>query len=131
MASGTIYLGLEDVLGLYAEITDCSEQEARNQLRSPSGLAGALSRPATYAHYQGADVAVQAAVLAHGIAEGQHFVEGNKRVALVAMRTFLLVNGYELSATQEERAAWIVRLSEGGTTEELAEKLRGALVPAG
>jgi hypothetical protein len=32
-------------------------------------------------------------VLAHGIAEGQWFIEGNKRAALAALHTFLLVNG--------------------------------------
>jgi hypothetical protein len=36
---------------------------------------------------------MQAAVLAHGIAEGQSFLDGNKRVALIAMLTFLEVNG--------------------------------------
>jgi death-on-curing protein len=55
-------------------------------------LAGAIARPGTYAHYENADLALQA-VLAHGIAEGQHFIDGNKRTALVAMLTFLEING--------------------------------------
>ena len=38
-----------------------------------------MARPATYAHYEKADLALQAAVLAHGLAEGQLFIEGNKR----------------------------------------------------
>lgn len=37
---------------------------------------------------------VQAAVLAHGIAEPQSFVDGNKREALIALVTFLELNGY-------------------------------------
>jgi hypothetical protein len=45
--------------------------EASNQLRSRDGLAGALARPATHAHYEEVDLALQAAVLAHGIAETQ------------------------------------------------------------
>lgn len=39
---------------------------------------------------------MQAAVLAHGIAEGQSFLDGNKRLALVAMLTFLEVNGFSV-----------------------------------
>jgi hypothetical protein len=46
--------------------------------------------------------------LAHGLAEGQLFVDGNKRVALAALHTFLLVNGLQIDASQEERAHWIL-----------------------
>jgi len=37
-------------------------------------------------------------VLAHGIAESQPFLDGNKRLALVAMLTFLKANGYRIDA---------------------------------
>ncbi len=82
----------------------------------------------TYAHYQDADLAMQAAVLAHGIAETQPFVEGNKRTALASMLTFILVNGYELTTSQEELARWIIRLSEGLGPADLAPRIRAALV---
>ncbi len=121
-----LYLEIEDVLALYADLFGRTHQEAANQLRSRSGLESALARPQAYTHYQAANLALQAAVLAHGIAEGQYFIEGNKRLALVVMRTFLLINGYQLSATQEERAAWILRLSEGGTVDELAKRIGAA-----
>jgi prophage maintenance system killer protein len=48
-------------------------------------------RPSSYAFYQSGDLALQASVLAHGIAEGQYFVDGNKRTALAALHT----SGYE------------------------------------
>src|SRR6266508_3191042 len=38
---------------------------ASDQLRDPAGLESALARPAMYAHYQEADLAMQAAILAH------------------------------------------------------------------
>lgn len=84
-----------------------------------------------YAHYQAADFAMQAAVLTVGIAETQPFVEGNKRTALAAMLTFVAVNGFELSASQEQLAEWIIRLSQELNAEGLATLLRGALMPAG
>jgi death-on-curing protein len=123
-----LYLGLDDVLGMYADIFGLTDQEARDRLRNEVGLSGALSRPQNYAHYQSADVALQAAVLAHGIAEGQHFLEGNKRTALVALRTFLSINGYNVDVSQEERANWIISLSQGTTVDQLAERIRNALM---
>ena len=77
-----------------------------------------------------ADVALQAAVLAHGIAELQPFVEGNKRTAELAFVTFLEENGYLLTASQPERAGWIEELSQGIPPERLVEHIRAAIVPA-
>ena len=124
-----VYLTLEDALELYAAIIDGTTTQARGQLRSRAGLEGALERPASHAHYENADLALQAAVLAHGIAEGQSFVDGNKRLALVAMLTFLEVNGYRVPISDRELAAWIIDLSDGTTPEELADRVRAAMVP--
>jgi hypothetical protein len=66
-----IYLTLEDVLELHALIVDATAVEAADQLRNKAGLESALARPETYAHYQEADIALQATVLAHGIAEAR------------------------------------------------------------
>ena len=122
-----IYLELPDVLSLYADIFDLDDRGAKDQLRNDEGLRSSLNRPRTFAHSGNADIALQAAALAHGIAEGQHFLEGNKRVALVAMRTFLAVNGYGVDAPQEERADWILSLSAGLSVEGLADRIRRAL----
>ena len=127
---GLLNLDLEDVLVLYASIFDCTEQEAADQLRYAEGLEMALARPSNYARYERADVALQAAVLAHGIAELQPFVEGNKRTAELAFVAFLEENGYLLTASQPERDSWIEELSEGIPPERLAEYIRAAIVPA-
>jgi death-on-curing protein len=122
-----LYLTAEDVLALYAEIFSCTEGEAADQLRDVGGLS-ALSRPAMHARYEGADLAIQAAVLARGIAEGQYFVDGNKRTALAACLTFLRVNGYDVKATQRERATWILQLHRGRWVEHrLALRIRNSL----
>ena len=75
-----------------------------------------------------ADLAQQAAALALGIAEVQPFVDGNKRVTLVTMRAFLLVNGYQVRASQTERAEWIHDLHAGLSIEDLAERMRSAII---
>jgi death-on-curing protein len=105
--------------------------EARDQLRNPEGLDGALARPSNDAYYQSADFAQQAAELAVGIAEPQPFVEGNKRTALAAMLTFIAINGFELTASHEQLAEWIIRLSGDLDADGLAALMRDRLVPAG
>jgi hypothetical protein len=58
-----VYLTLADILELHGLIIGATAVEAVDQLRNRAGLAGALARPETYAHYQDADLALQAAVL--------------------------------------------------------------------
>jgi death-on-curing protein len=122
-----VYLALPDLLDLYALIIGASASEAADQLRNRDGLQGALARAETYAHYEAADLALQAAVLAHGIAEGQPFIDGNKRMALVAMLTFLAINGLRVEASDPELANWIISFSSGATPEDVAGHLRPAL----
>jgi len=119
-----VYLTIEDVLSLHGLIIGASSTEAADQLRNRDGLEGALARPAAHAHYEDADLARQAATLAHGIAEGQQFIDGNKRTALVAMLTFLEVNGLRVEASDRELAEWIRAFSDGATPEQVAALIR-------
>ena len=86
-------------------------------------------RPRSYADYEDADIALQAAVLAHGIAESQAFIDANKRLALVAMLTFLELNGYLIEASEPDLADWILRFSSGTTPQQLAPSVRDAIRP--
>jgi len=122
-----IYLTLEDVLELHALIIDATAVEAADQLRNKAGLESALARPETYAHYQEADIALQATVLAHGIAEGQQFIDGNKRTALIAMLTFLEINDWHIEVSDRELADWILSLSAGATPEAVAKLVASAM----
>ena len=122
-----VYLTLTDVLGLHGLIIGATVAEAADQLRNRDGLESALARPETYAHYEAADLALQAAVLAHGIAEGQQFIDANKRTALVAMLSFLEVNGLRVEAADPELADWILSFSAGATPVDVAALLRAAL----
>jgi death on curing protein len=122
-----VYLTLGDVLELHALIIGSTAVEAGDQLRNSDGLQSAIARPETYAHYQDADLALQAAALAHGIAEGQQFIDGNKRTALIAMLTFLEINGLHVAASDRELANWIISFSGGSTPEIVATRLRAVL----
>ncbi len=66
-----------------------------------------------------------AAAYAYGIARDHPFVDGNKRTALVAARTFLLLNGVNLEASQDEKYLTFLQLAQGTVTEEqLADWIR-------
>jgi hypothetical protein len=82
------YLTAEHTLEVYAAIFRCSLQEANDQLRDRNALESAVVRPRSYAYYQGADLALQAAVLAHGIAETQPFVEATNHAAVACERPY-------------------------------------------
>lgn len=124
-----VYLEFADALELYAAIVGGTTGQAADQLRDRAGLKSALGRPRNYALYEDADLALQAAALAHGIAESQTFIDGNKRLALIAMLTFLEINGFEVEASDPELAAWIIGLSTGTTPAELADVLRARARP--
>jgi hypothetical protein len=57
------------------------------------------------------------------MAETQPFIDGNKRTALISMLTFLELNGFSLSATDQELAGWMIAFSSGSTPEQIAERL--------
>ena len=124
-----LYLEFADALELYAAIIGGTPAQAADQLRDQGALEGALARPRSYADYEDADIALQAAVLAHGIAESQAFIDANKRLALVAMLTFLELNSYRVEASDPDLADWILSFSSGTTPQQLAPSVRDAMRP--
>ncbi|MFI5266939.1 MAG: type II toxin-antitoxin system death-on-curing family toxin [Chloroflexota bacterium] len=127
-SDGIVYLEADDIIALYAELFGCSFDTAAAQLLDRGGLEGGLARPRWYGG-MGEDLALQAAALTHAIAEGQRFIEGNKRTALVALGSFLRLNGYRLAPREQELATWILDLSRGLTIQDLAGSIRQAMEP--
>jgi death on curing protein len=107
-----------------------AEHGGSSGLRDEGLLQSALARPQHLAAYGDPppDLAALAAAYAFGIARNHPFIDGNKRVALVAARTFLLINGANLEASQEEKYLTFLRLAEGSLSEEeLAHWIRRRL----
>ncbi len=124
-----VYLEVRDVLAIHADIFGIDVRQAADHLRNTEGLHSVLARPRQYAHYEEADLALQAAVVSHGIAEGQLFVDGNKRTAAICLVSFLADNDLDISCTDEQLADWILALSEGASPYDLAERVRAVLIP--
>jgi death on curing protein len=100
-------------------------------LRDENALESALARPRhRWLYEHGTDLAAVAAAYGFGLARNHPYVDGNKRVALVAMLTFLAVNGRAIEATDEDVLTTLLALAAGRLTESaLADWLRSRLVP--
>jgi death-on-curing protein len=104
-----------------------AEHGGSEGLRDEGLLLSALARPQNLLAYgePAPDLASLAAAYAYGIARNHPFVDGNKRTALVAARTFLILNGVNLEATQDDKVLTFLSLAEGAVSEEeLADWIR-------
>ena len=84
-------------------------------LRDEGMLESALDRPKNRWSYEQAELA---AAYAFGIARNHPFVDGNKRTSLLALYTFLGVNGVDFIVPEAEAAAMILSLAAGEVSEE-------------
>ncbi|OYW63389.1 MAG: death-on-curing protein [Bosea sp. 12-68-7] len=87
-------------------------------LRDAGLLESALMRPVNRFAYGETDLAALAAAYAFGIARNHPFIDGNKRVAFLAMMTFLRLNGIRFAPSEAMAAAAILALAAGEVEEE-------------
>ncbi len=87
-------------------------------VRDPGLLESAMARPQNLSAYGDPDAADLAAAYAYGIARNHPVVDGNKRTAAVVSETFLLLNGYRLTATDAELVVAFLALAAGELSEE-------------
>lgn len=103
-----------------------AEHGGSDGVRDEGLLLSALARPQNvFAYSENVDHAALAAAYAFGIAKNHPFIDGNKRTALVVMRTFLALNDIGFAASPEEKFTTILRLAAGTLDEdELAAWIR-------
>ena len=118
------WLRLDTVLAIHK--LQIAEHGGSDGVRDLGLLESALARPVNIAAYESeADIARLAGAYGFGIAKNHPFVDGNKRTALVATRTFLAMHGLELQATPQEKYLTFIALAEGTLSEDaLAAWLR-------
>jgi death-on-curing protein len=87
-------------------------------LRDASLLDSALDRPRNKWAYEQADLASLAAAYGFRIARNHPFVGGNKRTSLLAIYTFLGLNGVDFVVPETDAAAIILSLAAGEVSEE-------------
>jgi death on curing protein len=106
------------------------EHGGASGLRDAGALDSALARARNLWVYSKPDLHDLAAAYAHGLARDHPFVDGNKRVAFIAARLFLLRNGVTIKAPKAESVMTFVRLAADEISEpELAAWLRKNVAP--
>jgi death on curing protein len=87
-------------------------------LRDEGALRSALERPVNKWHYESAELPELAAANAFGLAKNHAFVDGNKRIAFIAMVAFLRKNGVACKPDQAQSTAIIMSVAAGEVSEE-------------
>jgi len=118
------YLDLEDVLDIAREVVGHGVVVGDYGL-----LVSALARPRASVSGQDAysDVHLKAAALMQSLARNHALVDGNKRLAWTACRTFLAINAHWISASEDERFDFVIAVATGAMSDlhEIAAQLRG------
>lgn len=109
------WLDATDVTAYHAE--QIAEHGGSAGLREHGMLESALARPRNLVAYGDPDAFDLAAAYAFGIARNHPFVDGNKRVALVAGIAFLELNGWRFVASEVDAAVAFLDLAAGRITE--------------
>ena len=84
-------------------------------IRDNNALESALARP--FQTFDNADLYLnpiqKAASLIESILINHPFIDGNKRTGYVLLRMFLIQNGIDILATQEEKYEFVIKIASG------------------
>ena len=119
----TDYLDLDDLLDIARMAT------GEDVVIGDYGLLeSALARPRASVFGEDAypDLHLKAAALLHSLARNHALVDGNMRLAWTACRTFLAINGHWISAIEDDRFEFVIRVAAGvlPDADKIAEQLR-------
>ena len=104
-----------------------TEHGGAAEIRDRAALESALARPRQIYSYSNTkpDIPKLAASYAWGISKNHPFVDGNKRMALIAMGVFLGLNDYFLDAREHDAFEMMMALADGVISEpDLAQWVR-------
>jgi death on curing protein len=117
------YLDLDDLLDIAREAVGNDAAIGDYGL-----LESALARPRASVFGQDAyaDLHLKAAALLHSLTRNHALVDGNKRLAWTACRTFLAINGEWISAPEDDRFEFVIRVATGALADldEIGRHLR-------
>ncbi len=100
-------------------------------LRDAGLLESAIARPQNLCAYSDPkpDHSALAASYAFGIIKNHPFLDGNKRTGYAVCRTFLIRNGHDIHATQEQKYQAFLAVASGELDETgLVDWIRSVLI---
>ena len=112
------WLWLDPDILLAAHDEQLAEHGGPTGIRDADLFKSALARPKNLAAYGKPDAAALAASYTFGLAKNHPFIDGNKRIALIALEYFLELNGYALAADDAHCVLAILALAAGDFGEK-------------
>lgn len=110
------WISLQIVIAIHDE--QLAVHGGSSGLRDAALLESALDRPKNKWAYEGSELPELAAAYGFGVARHLPFVDGNKRTSLLAIYTFLGMNGVDFIVPEADAAAMILSLAAGEVSEE-------------
>ena len=125
MNTTNIQLTQQDIYELHTQLENAFVLSPG--VRDENLLASAVNTP--FQTFMGNDlypsIYDKAAQLCYGIANNHPFTDGNKRTALHSMYVYLIINGFDITATQQDVENMIIDVAAGNMTNaELTQWLR-------
>ncbi len=117
MAANQEWVWIDPAVVLAVHEEQLAEHGGAAGVRDVGLLESALARPRNLAHYGEPDVCELAAAYAFGLARNHPFIDGNKRSAFVATELFLMLNGWQLTATDADCVLVMLSLAAGDIDE--------------
>ncbi len=112
------WLTQRDIIAIHSEIL--AESGGQAGILSQSTLDSTLAKAQNLYHYSDGQASLYqlAAAYGYGFIKNHCFIDGNKRIALIAVYTFLAINGIELIASEVEAARYFWQLAASQQNQE-------------
>ena len=125
MSTPNIQFTIQDIYELHKQLENAFILSSG--VRDENLLASAVNTP--FQTFMGNDLYPslydKAAQLCYGIANNHPFTDGNKRTALHSMYVYLIINGFDITATQQDVENMIIDIAAGNMTNtELVQWLQ-------
>ena len=125
MSTPNIQFTVQDIYELHIQLEDTFILSSG--VRDENLLASAVNTP--FQTFMGNDlypsIYDKAAQLCYGIVKNHPFTDGNKRTALHSMYVYLIINGFDITASQQEVENLIINVAAGNIINvELVQWLR-------
>ncbi|HEY3137670.1 MAG TPA: type II toxin-antitoxin system death-on-curing family toxin, partial [Blastocatellia bacterium] len=112
------YLALDEILELYRRIIE--QTGGSSGIRDAGALESAVAQPRMT--FGGEDlyptIIEKASALGFSLINNHPFIDGNKRLGHAAIETFLVLNGFEISATVDAQERLILAVAAGQMTRD-------------
>jgi len=110
------YLSLSEILELHERIV--SSSGGSHGIRDIKSLESSINQPRQTFEQNDLypNTVSKAAALCFFLVKNHPFIDGNKRIGHAAMETFLILNGYEITAGVDEQEQIMLELASGNIT---------------